>query len=203
MIAANVFCMCAAWRVSCSDHFQWKRSVGMPQRSFARGIDLAIRVLVRDHLAAARQADERAVVAPHVFLELAAVAAGEVGQRPPCCRRSACAARCPSRCDSRARNRACRRAAPCRATTASTRGCRRRRPRCAAAGFRAAGSGPMTGEPTVSIRYLPTLPLEFASPCGNRADFELSMMRTRLARARGQHDDARLRAMLLAARPCR
>src|SRR5581483_8920132 len=46
MICAKVACMWAAWRVSCSDHF-----------------------------AAAAEAHERAVVAAHVFLELASVAA--------------------------------------------------------------------------------------------------------------------------------
>src|SRR4029079_9785565 len=42
-------------------------------------IDLAVRILVRNHLAAARQADERAVVATHVLFEFATVAAGEGG----------------------------------------------------------------------------------------------------------------------------
>jgi hypothetical protein len=31
--------------------------------------------------------------------------------------------------------------------------------------------------PVVSVRYLPTVPLEFASPCGNIADLEFSRMR--------------------------
>src|SRR5690606_3213843 len=44
-------------------------------------VDLAVRMLVRNHLAASRQADERAVVTPHVLLELAAVPAGETRQR--------------------------------------------------------------------------------------------------------------------------
>ena len=75
MISANVFCMCAAWRVSWSDHFQWKRSTGMPHLSFTVGIELAVGVFVGDHLAAAGEADERAVVAARVLLELLAVAA--------------------------------------------------------------------------------------------------------------------------------
>jgi hypothetical protein len=32
--------------------------------------------------------------------------------------------------------------------------------------------------PTVSMMHLPTSPLEFASPLGNRADFELRSSRT-------------------------
>jgi hypothetical protein len=37
MISAAAFCMCAAWPISCGDHFQWKRSTGMPNLSFTRG----------------------------------------------------------------------------------------------------------------------------------------------------------------------
>ena len=33
---------------------------------------------------------------------------------------------------------------------------------------------PATSVPVVSVRYLPTTPLELASPCGKRDDFELS-----------------------------
>src|SRR5262249_16274517 len=40
------------------------------------------------------------------------------------------------------------------------------------------GTCPCTPEPTVSMRYLPTLPLELANPSGNVDDFELSRMRT-------------------------
>src|SRR5687767_14138926 len=36
---------------------------------------------------------------------------------------------------------------------------------------------PATSLPVVSVRYLPTTPLELASPCGNRDDFELSRTR--------------------------
>src|SRR5262245_28519500 len=36
---------------------------------------------------------------------------------------------------------------------------------------------PLASVPVVSVRYLPTTPLEFASPCGNFADFELSSNR--------------------------
>ena len=39
------------------------------------------------------------------------------------------------------------------------------------------GMKPRTLEPVVSVRYLPTLPLELPSPCGNFDDFELSRMR--------------------------
>ena len=110
------------------------------------GIELAVGVLVRDHLAAAGELDERAVVAARVFLELAAVAAARRAAR---CRRRCrsagiVAARRRSRCGSRARSRACRRAAPCRATTACRRACRRRRPRCAAAVLEQRESGRCT-----------------------------------------------------------
>ena len=47
----------------------------MPQLVLHVRIDLAAGVLVRDHLAAAGEVHERAVVAPGVFLELATVAA--------------------------------------------------------------------------------------------------------------------------------
>ena len=36
--------MCAACRVSCSDHFQWKRSTGMPQLVLHLRIDLAVAI---------------------------------------------------------------------------------------------------------------------------------------------------------------
>ena len=36
---------------------------------------------------------------------------------------------------------------------------------------------PRTLVPVESVRYFPTAPLEFASPCGNFDDFELSRMR--------------------------
>ena len=39
------------------------------------------------------------------------------------------------------------------------------------------GMKPETLVPVESVRYLPTAPLEFASPCGNFVDFELSRMR--------------------------
>src|SRR5262245_26200827 len=39
------------------------------------------------------------------------------------------------------------------------------------------GMNPDTPVPVESVRYLPTTPLEFASPCGNFDDFELSRMR--------------------------
>jgi hypothetical protein len=39
------------------------------------------------------------------------------------------------------------------------------------------GMNPVTLVPVESIRYLPTAPLEFASPCGNFADFEFSRIR--------------------------
>ena len=66
-------------------HFQWKRSTGMPNWSTTVGIDLAVAVVVRDHLAAAGEADRRAVVAAIVVLELRAVAAAgrdSAGCRP-------------------------------------------------------------------------------------------------------------------------
>src|SRR4051812_24864775 len=39
------------------------------------------------------------------------------------------------------------------------------------------GMNPATSVPVVSVRYLPTVPLEFASPCGNLEDVEFSRMR--------------------------
>ena len=36
---------------------------------------------------------------------------------------------------------------------------------------------PETSEPVVSVRYLPSVPLELASPCGNMVDFEFIRMR--------------------------
>ena len=36
---------------------------------------------------------------------------------------------------------------------------------------------PPTSVPVVSVRYLPTTPLELASPCGNCGDVELSRIR--------------------------
>src|SRR6185437_4999528 len=36
---------------------------------------------------------------------------------------------------------------------------------------------PATSVPVVSVRYRPTTPLEFASPCGNRDDLELRRSR--------------------------
>jgi hypothetical protein len=36
------------------------------------------------------------------------------------------------------------------------------------------GMNPDTSVPVVSVRYLPTVPLEFARPFGNCDDFELS-----------------------------
>src|ERR1043166_8597338 len=39
------------------------------------------------------------------------------------------------------------------------------------------GTKPPTSVPVVSVRYLPTVPLELASPFGNDADFEFSRRR--------------------------
>ena len=39
------------------------------------------------------------------------------------------------------------------------------------------GMKPDTLAPVESVRYLPTAPLEFARPCGNLDDFELSRIR--------------------------
>ena len=39
------------------------------------------------------------------------------------------------------------------------------------------GTNPRTDSPVESVRNLPSTPLEFESPCGCRADFELNMMR--------------------------
>src|SRR6267154_764567 len=39
------------------------------------------------------------------------------------------------------------------------------------------GMNPPTSVPVVSVMYLPTVPLEFARPSGNRDDFELSSRR--------------------------
>jgi hypothetical protein len=39
------------------------------------------------------------------------------------------------------------------------------------------GMKPPTSVPVVSVRYLPTVPLELARPCGKRGDFELSRIR--------------------------
>jgi hypothetical protein len=36
---------------------------------------------------------------------------------------------------------------------------------------------PLTLAPVESVRYRPTVPLEFARPCGNFDDFELSRIR--------------------------
>src|SRR3970282_128887 len=36
---------------------------------------------------------------------------------------------------------------------------------------------PLTSVPVVSVRYLPTTPLELPNPCGNCDDFELSRIR--------------------------
>ena len=58
------------------------------------------------------------------------------------------------------------------------------------------GMKPCTLRPVVSVRYLPTLPVELPSPCGNFADFELRRMPRRLARAGREHDDARLHVVL-------
>ena len=67
--------MCAAWRVSCSDHSQWNRKTGMPHLSLATGSISQYAALIRDHFAAAAEVHERAVVAANVFLELLPVAA--------------------------------------------------------------------------------------------------------------------------------
>ena len=40
-----------------------------------------------------------------------------------------------------------------------------------------AGMKPRTLVPVESVRYLPTLPVELPSPCGNFDDFELRRMR--------------------------
>ena len=39
------------------------------------------------------------------------------------------------------------------------------------------GMKPLTLRPVVSVRYLPTTPLELPRPCGNFDDFELSRSR--------------------------
>ena len=39
------------------------------------------------------------------------------------------------------------------------------------------GTLPDNPKPTVSVRYLPTMPPEFPTPCGWRADFEFSSRR--------------------------
>ena len=51
----------------------------MPHLSTTRRIDLAVGVLVRDHLAAAGEVDRRAVEPPVVVLQLFAVAAERDG----------------------------------------------------------------------------------------------------------------------------
>src|SRR6266511_6085215 len=43
--------------------------------------------------------------------------------------------------------------------------------------FMRAGMNPATSVPVVSVRYLPTAPLEFPSPLGNSVDLELSRSR--------------------------
>jgi hypothetical protein len=57
-----------------------------------------------------------------------------------------------------------------------------------------------TSLPVVSVMYLPTTPLELASPCGNCDDLELSSSaptRTRSPRARRLRGDVRSSPLLL------
>ena len=67
--------MCFACRRSWSLHVWLKRSTGMPYLSTDVRIDLAVAVFARDLLAAPGRADERAVVAAILGLQLGAVSA--------------------------------------------------------------------------------------------------------------------------------
>ena len=62
---------------------------------------------------------------------------------------------------------------------------------------------PTTLVPVVSVRYLPTAPLELASPCGNFDDFEFSRIRADSQRARREDDDARADVVVAIASSCR
>ena len=58
----------------CSLHLKWKRSTGMPHSVHHVRIDIAERVLVRDHFAAAGEADRRSVLLRGCTLQRLAVA---------------------------------------------------------------------------------------------------------------------------------
>ena len=184
--SAKVFSACVAWLISCVRPFPVEAQHRDAELVLHRRIEIGVAVFVGNHFAAPGEVDERAVIAARVLLEFAAVTAAGEPSSPDAVPSRACAGRRRIRCDSRGRNRASRRSAPCRATRARRSGRRRRRPRCAAAGSRAAGPGRRSPAPTVSMMYLPTRPLELRRTAGVQQDAH------RLERAGREHDHARL-----------
>ncbi len=97
--------MCSTCFNSASVHLKWNFSTGMPHLSTTFGSISQIRVGVRNHLAAAGEADVRAVILVNRFLERFAVAFDAIRQTRESCRCRAFRSRRRFRCDSRAGNR--------------------------------------------------------------------------------------------------